>query len=453
MADYFVEPARFAAPAVAELTQQARLLRLIPGTANSLGFARPKAREQLVEFGRTAFRVLSDGAKGELPERGRFAAHLLSAVLLPQDRLWLPADGPASQVPWEAARDDEGNWLCRDPALSLVHRTRWGVYARPEHVAPARPSVLVATAMPRGLPSANVELQRQQLTALATRFEHAEGMFHWSENRDLGLIRQEVAERRCDILHVVAHGRPGKILWEDQHHAVVPYEAEEFCDQLAGLRLSLVVLSVCDSASPPPRGRSLAASITDRLAHAAVGMRATLDESAAALFVGAFYEGLLAHPGTSLDEMVHRGRQALCQASTEGKVDAVQWVLPTLVCRDGALRFSAGRSQRPQATPIPPVVPRSPAELRLPDGSRIPLVRARTMIGRSNRADITLSCSSVRPFHAVIEATPGGYELRDLSIGSSSVNGAWADQIGLSNDDLLAFGSFVCRFVMEESGD
>ncbi|MFD8810761.1 CHAT domain-containing protein [Streptomyces sp. NPDC059627] len=453
MADYVIEPARFAAPAVAELTQPARLRRLVPGTASSLGYARPKTREQLIEFGRTAFRVLSDGAKGELPERGRFAAHLLPAVLLPRDRLWLPADGPASQVPWEAARDGEGNWLCRDPALSLVHRTRWGVYAHREHVAPARPSVLVAAAMPRGLPSANIELQRQQLTSLATRFEHADGMFHWSENRDLGLIRQEVAERRCDILHVVAHGRPGKILWEDQQHAVMPYEAEEFCDQLAGLKLSLVVLSVCDSASPPPRGRSLAASITDRLAHTAVGMRATLDESAAALFVGAFYEGLLAHPGTSLDEMVQRGRQALYQASAEGKVDAVQWVLPTLVCRDGALRFSVGRSRQPQATPIHPVVARSFAELRLPDGSRIPLVRARTMIGRSNQADITFSCPSVRPFHAVIEATSGGYELRDLGFGTSSVNGTCADRITLSNGDLLAFDSFLCQFIMEQSDD
>ncbi|MFI1416740.1 CHAT domain-containing protein [Streptomyces sp. NPDC020731] len=453
MADYLVEPARIAAPAVAELAQRARLLRLVPGTAGTLGFARSQAREKLVEFGRTAFRVLSESAGGELPERGRFAAPLLPAALLPQDRLWLPADGPASQVPWEAARDDEGNWLGQDPAVSLVHRTRWGAHTHTERVAPARPSVLVATAMPRGLPSANVELQRQRLTALATRFESAEGMFHWSENRDLALIRQEMAERRCDVLHVVAHGRPGKILWEDRHHAVLPYEAEEFCDRLAGLRPSLVVLSVCDSASPPPRGRSLAAVITDRLAHAAVGMRATLDESAAALFAGALYEGLLASPGTSLDQMVHRGRQVLYRASAEGRTDAIQWVLPTVVCRDGALRFGAGRTRRTQPAPPRPAVPRGAAELRLPDGSRIPLVLPRTMIGRSNRADITFPSPSLRPFHAVVRATPSGYELWDLSFGSSSVNGIRADRIVLSNDDSLAFGPLLCRFVMKESDD
>ncbi|MEU6551574.1 CHAT domain-containing protein [Streptomyces sp. NPDC046915] len=450
MADYLVEPARIATTTATELVQRARLLRLIPGVGNSLGFARAQAREQLAEFGRSAFRALSCGVREQLPERGRLAAHLLPAALLPQDRLWLPADGPASRIPWEAAQDDAGDWICDDPALSLVHRTRWGAYEHTERVVAARPSVLVATAMPRGLPSANVELQRQQITALASRFEHARGMFQWSENRDLGVLRQEIAERRCTVLHVVAHGRPGKILWEDQDHAVRPYEAEEFCEQLAGLRLHLVVLSVCDSASPPLRGRSLAAVITDRIAHAVVGMRATLDESAAALFAHTFYETLLAHPGTSLDHMVHRGRQALRQASAEGSIDAVQWVLPTLVLRDAALRFT-GRSQRPRAAPTAPEAARGgAAALRLPDGSRIPLVRARTMIGRSSTADVTLSSPSVRPFHAVIQATRTGYELRDLGFGSSAVNGVAAERAVLSDGDLLAFGSHLCRFVREE---
>ncbi|MDT0402699.1 MULTISPECIES: CHAT domain-containing protein [Streptomyces] len=453
MADHLVDLARIAAPAVAELAQRARRLRLVPGTGGSLGFAPAQARAELAEFGRGVFRALSEGAGGELPGRGRLAGLLLPAALLPRDRLWLPADGPASRVPWEAARDDDGDWLGQEPAMSLVHRTRWGAHAPAERVAPARPSVLVVTAMPRGLPSANVELQRQRLTALAARFESAEGMFHWSENRDLALVRQEMAERRCDVLHVIAHGRPGRILWEDRHHAVLPYEAEEFCERLAGPEPSLVVLSVCDSASPPPRGRSLAAVIADRLAPAAVGMRATLDESAAALFVGALYEGLLASPGTSLDQMVHRGRQVLYRAAAEGSTDAIQWLLPTVVCRDGALRFDAGRTRRPRPAPPRPAALRGAAELRLPDGSRIPLVRTRTVIGRSNKADITFPSPSLRPFHAMVRATPSGYELWDLSFGGSSVNGIRADRIVLSNDDSLAIGPLLCRFVMKENTD
>ncbi|PNE16436.1 hypothetical protein B1H26_24555 [Amycolatopsis sp. BJA-103] len=372
----------------------------------------------------------------------------MSSAQLPIDRLWLPARGEHSAIPWEVACDG-GTWLTLDPSVSLVYRTQWNARGMPDRLVAGRPRVLVVTAMPRDLPSTNIELQRRRLNGLAERYPDATAMFHWSRSRSLAAIRREIGELGCDTLHVIAHGSVGKILWEGDHGEVIAYDAEEFCRLLAGLRLNLVVLMVCDSHIPPQRGGSLATAVASRLAYATVGMRAALDEGAAAIFAEAFYGRLLAG-STTLDEAVRAGRCALYQASTDGEVDGSQWALPTVVFRDTVIRFrhNAKPLTRPfrRQTAEHTVAPLA-ARIVHPDGRHSIIATQAATIGRSTHSDISLRHWSARPFHAVIRWNGAGYVLFDLGAGRDTfVNGTAVRSIEISDGDRLAFGGYLCWF-------
>jgi hypothetical protein len=442
-----------------KLARQARALRLVPPAADVLPLGSTKAREQLPNFGQQVFQVLRK-ATGDLPEVNRLSALLLPAELLPLDRVWLPATGETSSIPWEAACTNENYWIAHDPAISIVYRTQWNAHPLEDRLVAGRPSVLVITSMPRNLPSVNVELQHQRVSRLISRYPEAtEGMFRWSTNRSLAAIRREIAEYGINILHVIAHGQSGKILWEDERQMALPLAAENFCAQLSAPSLQVVLLSVCDSASPPDGSRSLAAIAAAGLAPSVIGMRATLDELAAAIFTETFYESLLQHPRTALDQLVQAGRKALYVAAMSGDIGVGQWTMPALFLRDSAVRFGASHGQdSDEARAQQPAGTRTaapyPARLRFPDGMCVPIAPTGTTLGRSHRADIPLEHWSTLPFQASIRWVTREYRLLNLGAGSGTlVNGNPVREKGLSDGDQIIIENFVFYFELGDTND
>ncbi|WP_028050072.1 BTAD domain-containing putative transcriptional regulator [Cellulomonas sp. URHD0024] len=87
------------------------------------------------------------------------------------------------------------------------------------------------------------------------------------------------------------------------------------------------------------------------------------------------------------------------------------------------------------------------AQVVMPDGTVVPLVRVRSLIGRQDGCHIRVRDSDVSRRHAAIVASAGGHALEDLgSTNGSYVNGVLVDRQVLADGDRIEVGNAVLRY-------
>jgi hypothetical protein len=120
----------------------------------------------------------------------------------------------------------------------------------------------------------------------------------------------------ADVLHITGHGEPGGIPIWGQHQVNV--SPEDLSESFAGTQAQLLLLSVCESASP----KWLKALIPRLHLPAFIGMQHPMLGPANSEFVGRLFESL--QRGDSIDEAMWWGRDAARAAG--GPVDSWWWV-------------------------------------------------------------------------------------------------------------------------------
>jgi FHA domain-containing protein/CHAT domain-containing protein len=309
-----------------------------------------------------------------------------------------------------------------------------------EVIRPGPLRVVVASCMPVGLPSANVDAQRLVLGQMLAATEPSRQVpAVWLENPMLEQVRTAVASDTT-LLHVIAHGRPGHILW---HEAGEPawLGADEFCRSLGGTDATLVSFCVCDSAyGEEDGGGSLAAGAVRTFARSAIGIRGLLGDAAGVTFFQGLLTGLT-HQVERVDQIVAETRARLLE---HGR--GADWARPVLFVRDAVprLRFDVADGEANS----PDRVPRVHRHAWLTIGSeRVPLGEKAFLIGRSASADMVVRARDVAPFHAAIDSTPsGGHEVRDQTGSGLLLNGRSVSRSALADGDLLSLGGREVRY-------
>ena|GEM_PF-4959086 len=333
-------------------------------------------------------------------------------------------------LPWEIALDSGGvPWgISRD--VSIYHGGPGGdegVWLE----QPRPPRLVVASCMPIGMPSANVDAQRLVLgQALGRLPPSRKPSVIWLEDPQPEHLRAVVATDTT-LVHVIAHGRPGEILWSE---AGQPrwMTADAFCESLRGADALLADFCVCDSASVGAGGKSLAATATKTFARVAVGMRGVLGDHAGAIWLQGLLSALAEQP-ERVDRMVTESRLRLWR---DGQ--GVDWARPVLFVRNGlpSLRWAAA----PRESPDPQPEPETEAWLEV-GSEQVPIWRKVFLVGRSTRADLVIRLRGVKPFHAAIDSLgDSGHELRDQSGEGVTINGRQVDRIALRDGDMLTIG-------------
>lgn len=457
------------------LFRLARQLRLATPQSLDLPWSSEKIRRELPMYGQSLFSLLNSCCLNtdSLP-------HLELVPPAPPDQLpvhrcWLPWH-ESGNLTWEAAHDEHGAPLFIDSRISLLRHRKWiGELPLPTH--PARSiSVLVAISMPREAPSANVELQRQKIGQVADVLE-AEGCgrIAWFEGGGLTKLRERLGGGDMNAVHLIAHGAPGKILWQDSGYDPVWYTATEFAAYFRGINLDSMILTVCDSATCTFESPSLISALVDTGIKAAVGQRGLLDEEAAAAFGEGFYSALRGVHSTSLDRLVTEGRRSIHRALQTGSLIAPShWALPVLLVRDSPVSFLGKQTrasetvEQPTTGPgfsfVPAAFPSRSThgslmqdrrawlilDLEEPTSQRFDLSE-RVTIGRSSRASIVLKDWRVSPFHATIDKSgPGVHELRDYHSSTGTfLNGKRTRRAELSHGDKIMIANHSFTFLLE----
>lgn len=368
----------------------------------------------------------------------------------PVHRLWVPI-ALSETLPWEAACESAGLAIFCDTRFSLTYR-HLPIPSRDTpslEVAPLK--VLVATAMPQGMPSANVELQRGAMDrAVENHGQKASTNLRWFTHHDLSVVRNEIVMGGYNGLHVVAHGLPGRILWFDEQSRPVWYTAREFVEALAGIPLTMALWMVCHSGSGLDDTPSLLRASLDRLSLCAVAMRSVVDDVAAAQFAAGYYSALFSGGPIALEGAVTRGRSMVSKACRSGVAFPGQWASPMVAFRDRPLVVMASKQSISEAKVARAVfdeqrdgasLQRTRSVLILGDGRHYLLTTKRVRIGRSRSADLVLNGAAVAPFHATLIQEGEHWRIVDDRSGLPTfVNGIATTDADLNVGDRLTIG-------------
>jgi hypothetical protein len=343
--------------------------------------------------------------------------------------------GAKPEIPWEMTLGSGDIPWGVDRQVSLLHADKPPSSAEVE-LRPGPLRVVVASCMPVGLPSANVDAQRLVLgQALAATAPSRQAPPVWLENPTLEQLRAVLATDTT-LLHVISHGRPGKILWHDVGEPAW-LVADDFCSALGGGDTPLVSFCVCDSAYGEEGGAdSLAAAAVRTFARSAIGVRGLLGDAAGAAYLQGLLNGLTRQV-ERVDQIVAETRARL---SNRGRGRGSDWARPVLFVRDAVprLRFSLASEETTPAPPSPRA--RDDAWLVI-DSERVPLGERVFLIGRSASADFVIRVREVAPFQAVIDvAADGGHEVRDQTGGGVLLNGDTVLRSALGDRDRLGIG-------------
>jgi len=322
------------------ITRQARALRLAPSGSWDLPWGVSIVSSLLPEYGMELFGLM----KRLCPEHARILSPELwpphAGRLGPVHRFWFPYE-QGIEIPWEAARAPCGITLSVDKRVSILYyrnyhgkKDEFGNVGKPF-------DVLFAICTPKGAPPLNSESHRNVVARIEESLgTHNSGIFAWFDGLDLGDLRQQIAASKANVVHIVSHGLPGRILWQDKDSQPVWYSARQLATYLAGLSLDLVCFSVCSSAAPDKDGHSLVSAVVDVGVEAAVGMRSTLDDPAASAFTQGFYSLVSPNVEIDLDWLVAEGRRAvMASVQRENVASPSQWVLPILIVRNAPVSF------------------------------------------------------------------------------------------------------------------
>ena len=279
-----------------------------------------------------------------------------------QIALRLTAPGLAA-LPWEALYDPETQrYLCRkDP---LVRNVPAPDAPRLQITAPLR--VLGMISSPRGLPTLDVELERERLEeALKPHIDDGRVELQWLDEVSWDGLHDKLLERAWHVLHFIGHGTYDT----DTDEGVLAFVGR---DGRADYVSASALADLLDEADPTPRlvvlnsCQSGAGSATDlfsgtaaALAHSGIravaAMQFSISDAAALAFARGFYAAL-AH-GRGIDEAVRSGRIGILGLGR----GTLEWVTPVLYLRGDARLFDLVPVKwDPKAKdPLPPHVHRS----------------------------------------------------------------------------------------------
>ncbi len=257
-----------------------------------------------------------------------------------QIALRLTAPGLAA-LPWEALYDPETErYLCRrDP---LVRNVPAPASPRLQITAPLR--VLGMIASPRGLPTLDVEHERDRLEeALRPHIDDRRVELHWLEDVSWEGLHGKLLEREWHVLHFIGHGTYDT----DTDEGVLAFVGP---DGRADYVTASALADLLDEAEPTPRlvvlnsCQSGAAGATDlfsgtaaALAHSGIravaAMQFSISDAAALAFARGFYAALT--NGRGIDEAVRSGRIGILGLGR----GTLEWVTPVLYLRGDARLF------------------------------------------------------------------------------------------------------------------
>jgi hypothetical protein len=399
---------------------------------------------RIAELARQIGRQLYDALPPDLIEPVADVGYLPVERTTPQFCIWIPASREP-ELPWELGVGDGINrtpWGL-DERIGIAYRARWNEPVAAELSLHGPLNVVVASCMPAGVPSANVDAQRITLARNVAGLPPAWATRHaWYENPSFDTLRTAISHGTT-LLHVLAHGRPGEILW---HEAGSPnwLTAESFCGEFEGAELALASFCVCDSATRRDRlTPSLAETASRRFARSSVGVRGLLPDTAAT----AYLQGLLRSLSSGsprVDRMVTDARGYIATSDR-----SQHWVRPTLFVRDGMVRLQLVPARR-MAAREPAVSPTRSYFLIIGE-ERIQLGAPLTSVGRSAAADVVVSRAGIAPFQIVVDISTEPAEVRDQTGEGVRVNGSSVPWAKLADGDVLGFGDVRLTYQTESA--
>lgn len=422
-----------------DATQDAcRRMGLIPSDPETILWSSDRAAGCARQIGRR----LHDALPAVLTEPIDDLRHLPAEWTSPQACVWIPASHDP-ELPWELVVADGADrmpWGLEE-RIGVAYRIRWNEPVRPELSLQGPLNIIVASCMPVGIPSANVDAQRVVLARTVGGLPPAWQTCHaWHENPSFDTLRAAVSDGTT-LLHIIAHGRPGEVLW---HDAGRPHwlTAHAFCRELAGTDLALASFCVCDSATSRNRQMpSLADAAGRSFANATVGMRGLLADASAA----AYLQGLLsplASGAARVDRMVSNARRTIAARDS-----SQHWTRPAMFIRDGMLRFQL----------VPSVVepemgsPSTGPHCLVIGAERVRLGKRPISVGRSTAADVVIVDPDIAPFQIVVDTSLEPPEVRDQTGQGIRVNGRDVARSRLADGDRLSFGAVTLTFQSESA--
>jgi tRNA A-37 threonylcarbamoyl transferase component Bud32 len=256
-----------------------------------------------------------------------------SVALSDNLRLRLVIDTPElAGLPWELLYDETlGRFLALDGRTPVTRFTRLPVPAIPWPID--RPLRLHFTAAAPAEQYTKVHIAPQVVArewqgieqALAPlvkdgRVEAAGSLTGATRDGLLAALRRGV-----DIWHYLGHGEAGSLLFVDAAGRVVPVDAGELGQVLAGEGVRLAVLNTCQAGAGGGQAASVAGALLRAGIPAVVAMQSRISVDAALAFAGAFYDAIAV--GLGVDRALTAGRKAIWA------VGAGEWWIPALFMR------------------------------------------------------------------------------------------------------------------------
>lgn len=336
----------------------------------------PATEQPVREVGQQLFEALFTG-----PVYGTYRASLGMAQQQGRRlRVVLRLTAPElAALPWEMLFDPETQaYLCRQEPL--VRHVPAPYTADPVEVRPPL-RILGLVASPRGLPSLDVEAEKEHLAeALAEPL--AEGLVEvvWAPEASWSGVHAQLLAGEWHVLHFVGHGDydtrtdEGVLALVGADGRPDLINADRLADLLGEAQPTpqLVVLNSCSSGQTGMNDlfTGTAATLARGGISAVAAMQFTISDVAAIAFAQGFYTAI-AH-GRDVDEAARSGRISIL-----GAAGSLEWVTPVLYVRgQGRQLFSLSKPPAAKKE-IPPVSRRHPIKL-------VALVRSmlRLLVGR-----------------------------------------------------------------------
>ncbi len=259
----------------------------------------------------------------------------LDTIYLPNFRVWIPQTKTNSLIPWECVGINDEAHLCLDPRISLIRYSQTNSLPRSQNLLSDSIRILGAVSIPNGAPNVNVEIQRQAIDkAIQSGLNTRKDLVTWFRGGDLNTLRRKIIETGVSGVHIIAHGLPGRILWQDNNNNAVWVTGDQFAEYFRDLKLSFIFLSVCESSTPEPNKKtSVATELLKSGVQTCIAMQANIEEGAAAAFSEGFYSSLAKATSSSLDRLVSEGRIRVHSLGSPYP----SWAVPILLVRDRAI--------------------------------------------------------------------------------------------------------------------
>lgn len=208
------------------------------------------------------------------------------------------ADPALAALPFEAAWIEELRPIALEAGVEVGREITALARAMPPQPGPLR--VLVVIASPdRGGATLDTSHELQVvLDALEPVRGHAEVAVLDGEDASLAGLRRRIHDQRPHVVHVSAHGQPGRLLLEGvdgRADPVGPPELAAAC-MVGGVPVPLVVLSACSSGVADAAGGGFAHALVAAGVPQVIAMQHAVGDAYATELAGHFYRLLAAAP-------------------------------------------------------------------------------------------------------------------------------------------------------------